>query len=489
MKSYKKILNWIIRLVVVAITIYLFRLNYVRIFEENLWGDEAFTGNIIRMSIPDLIHKTAIDVHPPLYYLVLKFYCAVFGQSATIMHAFSLIPLAIMLVFSLTIGWKEFGYGYAILSVVLLNIADCSVRFNVEVRMYTLAAMLVFFSYIMLYRILVNDGKLHDYLAFFLFSIAAAYTHYYALIAVTFYYVVLFFIAIFNNKKQLKYIIMVCILAIVSYLPWINILLQSFKSRINNYWIAENSSYSECFNYLTSNTFNWGLWVLLVLATIIAFLYEIKLCRVTKLTNNEWKVGFYKDCKVSNRLLFVIAGFISVIGTMAVGIIISDLFSPFFVTRYIYVVAPVFWLLMGVILGRLQFGKVFVTVLAIFLYFKCLPQYQETAYWDVDFENRALPVINSIQMVDDDDIIISNDGDCTIADYYFAEKNHFNIVNPDEINWDVEKDSTIWIYMNDSWSIDMLYDAIDNNGFTYEAVVEGGILGKSVVNVYKIYKQ
>ena len=480
---------WFIRLVVVAVTIYLFHLNYIRIFEENLWGDEAFTANTIGMNIPDLIQKTALDVHPPLYYLVLKFFCAIFGHSATIMHTFSLIPLVIMLVFALTIGWKEFGYGYAILSIVFLTIADCSVRFNVEVRMYTLAAMLVFFSYIMLYRILVFDGKLRDYMAFFVFSIAAAYTHYYALIAVTFYYIFLLAIAIFKNREQLKCIIMICILAIISYLPWLGILIQSFKSRINNYWIAENSSYGECFNYLTSNVFDGLIWGLLILAVIIAFLYETGICVVSKVTTNEWKVGFYKGFKLTDKLLFALAGFLSVIGTMAVGIIVSDVFSPFFVTRYIYVVAPVAWLLIGVILGKLQFGKIFATVLAIYIYFQCFPQYQETAYWDVDFENRALPVINSIQMVDDDDIIISNDGDPTVANYYFNGKNHINIVNPEEINWDIDRDTTIWIYMNDSWSIDVLNDAIDSNGLTCESVVEGGILGKSVVNVYKIYNQ
>ena len=38
----------------------------------SLWRDEAFSLNLIRMSFSDLITATAQDVHPPLYYLMLK---------------------------------------------------------------------------------------------------------------------------------------------------------------------------------------------------------------------------------------------------------------------------------------------------------------------------------------------------------------------------------------------------------------------------------
>ena len=41
--------------------------------------DEYFTLSIINFNVNDLISVTAADVHPPLYYLILKFAMTIFG--------------------------------------------------------------------------------------------------------------------------------------------------------------------------------------------------------------------------------------------------------------------------------------------------------------------------------------------------------------------------------------------------------------------------
>ena len=482
----KKYFLFITRGIVVIFTLYLFHLNFVRIFEENIWGDEAFTANIIRLSIPDLINRTGIDVHPPLYYLLLKIFCNIFGETAVVMHAFSLIPLVILLVFSLTIGWKRFGVGYTLISVVMLNIAESSVRFNVEIRMYTLAAMLVFFSYYMVYRIIFEGGVLRDYILFYLFSILAAYTHYYALIAVSFFYVALFLRAVIKYREQIKYSILITIMAIITYLPWLRGLIRSFTVRVNNYWITEIPTYSECFNYIMSNTFNNIMWFVVIVLTIIAFLYETRILRLNRRTRNEWLIGFYKEIIFTDKLQFVLFGLASIIGTMAVGITVSKIFSPFFVTRYIYVVAPVAWLALALILQRLNIGKFLSVLLALFLFIKCMPVYQETAYWDNAFNESAMPIIESAKEVANGDIIICNDTDHTIPDYYFYGKEYVCVGAIEDIEWDSYK-NTMWFYLNDSWSIDMLYDEIESRGLSCETIVENGILGKGVYSVYKVY--
>ena len=39
-----------------------------------IWFDEGFSINLINNSFTDIILFTALDVHPPLYYLILKFH-------------------------------------------------------------------------------------------------------------------------------------------------------------------------------------------------------------------------------------------------------------------------------------------------------------------------------------------------------------------------------------------------------------------------------
>ncbi|MCD7798392.1 MAG: hypothetical protein LUG84_03150 [Akkermansiaceae bacterium] len=41
-------------------------------FSPTIWLDEAFTLGLIRHDMADVIGLTAQDVHPPLYYLMLK---------------------------------------------------------------------------------------------------------------------------------------------------------------------------------------------------------------------------------------------------------------------------------------------------------------------------------------------------------------------------------------------------------------------------------
>ena len=67
-------------------------LNGIRIFDSTYWYDEMFSIRLIRMPIKELIEATANDVHPPLYYLILKGVTHFTGESGPILHAVSLFP-------------------------------------------------------------------------------------------------------------------------------------------------------------------------------------------------------------------------------------------------------------------------------------------------------------------------------------------------------------------------------------------------------------
>ena len=44
----------------------------------NVWGDEAFSIQATKLSWAKMIELTAKDVHPPLYYISLKFWTGLF---------------------------------------------------------------------------------------------------------------------------------------------------------------------------------------------------------------------------------------------------------------------------------------------------------------------------------------------------------------------------------------------------------------------------
>lgn len=73
-------------------------INGIRIMDSTYWYDEMFSIMLIRMPISELIEKTAKDVHPPLYYLILKGVCHFVGESGPVLHAVSLLPYLMVLV-------------------------------------------------------------------------------------------------------------------------------------------------------------------------------------------------------------------------------------------------------------------------------------------------------------------------------------------------------------------------------------------------------
>ena len=47
----------------------------------SLWHDEAFSGLLVKYGLKEMIYRTGLDVHPPLYYILLKGWVGVLGNS------------------------------------------------------------------------------------------------------------------------------------------------------------------------------------------------------------------------------------------------------------------------------------------------------------------------------------------------------------------------------------------------------------------------
>ena len=67
-----KIIKNVERIAYYAIPIILFIIYFQTIFNNSIWLDEAFSMSMIQQNFGEMIYNTAIDVHPPLYYIILK---------------------------------------------------------------------------------------------------------------------------------------------------------------------------------------------------------------------------------------------------------------------------------------------------------------------------------------------------------------------------------------------------------------------------------
>ena len=57
-------------------------LQFTNMSRSSIWHDEGFTAMLVKkFSYLEIIARTARDVHPPLYYLLLKPWTSLFGYS------------------------------------------------------------------------------------------------------------------------------------------------------------------------------------------------------------------------------------------------------------------------------------------------------------------------------------------------------------------------------------------------------------------------
>lgn len=97
--------NYVSWLLVVVFSAVLIALAFQ---SSDIWVDETFSLGLARHSVKDLISLTAQDVHPPLYYLILKAGLAFKPNSVFLARIISVIPVIIILCVSVVFFSKEF---------------------------------------------------------------------------------------------------------------------------------------------------------------------------------------------------------------------------------------------------------------------------------------------------------------------------------------------------------------------------------------------
>lgn len=148
----------------------------------SFWFDESFTSTLIKYDFSEIAGRTANDVHPPLFYYLLKVWSGLFGATDAALRSFSAI-LMMFATFSLYKLYRRISnYATATLAMLFAVVGPFVVRYGQEARMYALAATFLSVATLALY-IQMNLTKRKRTTKMWLiygFAIAAAlYTHYF----------------------------------------------------------------------------------------------------------------------------------------------------------------------------------------------------------------------------------------------------------------------------------------------------------------------
>ena len=338
--------------------------NTLRIFDANYWADECFSILLAKMSVPDMIRATAADVHPPLYYLFLQALYHLFGDNGVTWHLSSFIPYIGIIVLGCTIVKKQFGFIPALIMNIMCSIMANPLIYNVEVRMYSLAAFFVLTAFLELYRI-IKLNRILDWVVFCIASLCAAYTHYYAVILVAFFYLCLL-IRMFFKRDLIKRTVSLCIITIIVYIPWLLVFIKAFERTVSGWWSSDIPSILGTIKFVIDRI------PLALLYFIVIALYFIKELKMVRFNNDNvngpldkknncgfagMRLALPDVSGISDEIVWIITGLCSFVGTAAIGLILSHLIRPLFIVRYCYPIIPALYLIFGYCLSKLKFKK------------------------------------------------------------------------------------------------------------------------------------
>jgi len=148
---------------------------------QSLWLDEAIGALAVRdFSFGGIVGEfLKFDNHPPLYYLALKFWTAIFGMSELSLRLPSVIfgVLTIYVVFKINGSMGEKYKKNAVFIAAILATSQIHVYYSQEARMYSMATFLVCLSVFLFLRTL-NAAKPSSWILFALVNALIFLTDY-----------------------------------------------------------------------------------------------------------------------------------------------------------------------------------------------------------------------------------------------------------------------------------------------------------------------
>ena len=466
--------------------------NIVRMFNNSVWGDEGIVVCLSRCTWSDMLIGVAHNGHSPLFYAVAWIFVKLFGESGFVFHLSATLAYFIILILSVTIIRKWFGNKAAIIFITLSSILDCAVTYNMEIRMYAWCELFILLAFLMSYKI-YQTQKLRYYVLMAVFSIAGAYSHYYALPSVGIMYFVLLIYSIIRERKRIIAVLVSGISVLGMLIPWVFLADKHSTNGgvINDYGI-DLVSLRECVEFIFFSKYSLLLLGLFFVAILLWFLYEHKIVSLEPGDDGKKviKIQLFRAIQLKSEWFWVISGILAVFGTIALAQIFSHVFYPIICLRYLYVSYVVIWLLMGIAVSKLQFSRVWTTMLILMLLITCYPSFLYVTKDELRNSERLEVTLELTQPeMDENDFIYTDIGhfEWTVATSYYPNTPH-NIFGA---GWglkalpELDSETQYWLFLSQPVSEDITLN-LENQAKKAELVIDNGYIGTGDVWVYKV---
>jgi len=154
-----------------------FALRVHRLGDQNVWWDEGWSVSFARQPAADLLRRSAGDVHPPGYYLLLHLWRSASGDGEFGLRYLSAAAGVLAVAATYLLGRAVGGARAGLLAAFFLGVSRFHIWWSQEMRMYALASL---FSALVIWAALRlwDRGRKVDWLAYVAFTAAGLYTLY-----------------------------------------------------------------------------------------------------------------------------------------------------------------------------------------------------------------------------------------------------------------------------------------------------------------------
>jgi 4-amino-4-deoxy-L-arabinose transferase-like glycosyltransferase len=157
-------------------------LRLARLTFQPLWWDEGWSLYFATTDVRAMLELTAVDIHPPLYYLLLHLWIRLFGPGVFSVRLLSVLIGTATVPLLYAAGRRLWGRKVGLLAALLLAISPFHIFYSQEVRMYGLVTLLGLAAFY--FALQGNPGtgewRTGPWFGYVLSAAAALYTQYYA---------------------------------------------------------------------------------------------------------------------------------------------------------------------------------------------------------------------------------------------------------------------------------------------------------------------
>ena len=218
---YKTFPFWLLLLLLVAFALRIFQLD-----GQSIWWDEGISLHLATSSVGDIITDRLNNIHPPLYFFILKGWLSLVGVNAFTARYLSVLASWIQVAAVFVIARRWFSLRTAAAAALLTTLSAVSVIYGQEIRVYAMLS-LIYLALLALTRELARPAPLPTnrrmglWIALGLVTWIGLHLHYITLFVVA--YVSAWAIVTFARQQRLPDLrrwLLVLILVGLASLPW-----------------------------------------------------------------------------------------------------------------------------------------------------------------------------------------------------------------------------------------------------------------------------